>query len=1219
MVVAGILCLGSSGLLAQKTAAGVGPSFDCSTATSPPERAICADPDLAQLDREMSDVYATYRAALQSAAKTLAIASQREWVHLRDSCGSNANCLKQAMTARVAQLHLELSAANRADTVRAAVGTASSALSDAGNNVAGAAQQPTSVSAARTETSADVLARLANPPASLAPLRLPTLAGVPVVTAAGPRTVTLAEDRFLQLIAIGRGPAPAEDTNAIAERFLSAEERAALLRPEHFGSTDTWKGDNEFARARARSDFEQRILPVLREAAPKLPVSFAYTFETQLPVFDVATGAFALGKITDILNRLRDRLEGAGIVVGPRPDLQPTELLWKLSPAEAEHTLSRLAAFRGQTSPNRDIRLALTVNLRPNPQLPKLVDLSITSIKIYSPDFSQVLFEFPLPQENVPFITAAIPPRLKLTGPTELDGTYLAFKRLASTGALPDRTKQFLWSATQNRDGRFYNMPNAWNGLAPDDARRPFFPPDYMSIQENPEVTARFLLWAKAYAASLPDEAVVTQRRAGVPEGDALRFAAFSGTNGSARGLSDFAKLIAAGHLQSDQVVPQLENGEPVLLLLPNRASLYAGAIPVAEFGQDINQTVTIATSLRVGEGKLVADDRGQPVLEVAVQPLSMQVQSASRSVLSRRFDNVPTLRQDAFVAAPTAVAPHPDSAPLRLDGSLIDQIVTNALGEKLQPEALAHIILRRWGFENGKSAVSGARFFQLGKRAPSPQEAVGLGADFIAWARANAPRLPLPVIVDGRVEVDVGAANLRWSQLNCFARSFAGMMSDSNASMGVNGEIGSLTRKKALFETGTPIVWNEADAQRLARYSAIGQMLTEMFYAPLGSSCSPRAETLGFADPVETRLFIDHSLPLPSLTALGGKKALEIQVTLQLAAVSLSQTEPSLGDRLPPALASIWPHIPARAEPGRQFVTVDAHFLQARFSEPGGPEIARFGRERGDSMESLLGSLPPVSALPETEVASAVPDGPYGPDLVGVRLGMSFADAERAVRAHMKVGRVLTGRRAYAAAEQAGAIRPMDSGTLFVSEAEDELIALIDEPPVAKERVLAAWRRVSIPAGSIDTADIFEGIEKKYGKPGGNAGLRPGTLFSWFGPRGGVCRSIYDGGTAVNLSDVWFEDGRPLSRPLTNSPPQRTVTLPGPLFDPKSEQNRQYMGCGPFVNVQFLTAAMTRSARDELELSITDIGAYLKAYDKNRVRAQESGTASGAAPPIKF
>ena len=79
----------------------------------------------------------------------------------------------------------------------------------------------------------------------------------------------------------------------------------------------------------------------------------------------------------------------------------------------------------------------------------------------------------------------------------------------------------------------------------------------------------------------------------------------------------------------------------------------------------------------------------------------------------------------------------------------------------------------------------------------------------------------------------------------------------------------------------------------------------------------------------------------------------------------------------------------------------------------------------------------------------------------------MSFEDAEKAIRNHMEVGRVLQGRRAFDAAEKSGQIKPLDSGELFLSADESDAIAILDEPPAAKGRVMAAWRRVLTPEGS--------------------------------------------------------------------------------------------------------------------------------------------------------
>lgn len=103
--IAGILlCTGS--LQAQ-------PSFDCARAGSKAEEMICADPDLAALDRRMADRYAAARAVVAGldsgsveADGTLR-ASQRGWIRGRDECwkaGDVRGCIEDAYLIREVEL-----------------------------------------------------------------------------------------------------------------------------------------------------------------------------------------------------------------------------------------------------------------------------------------------------------------------------------------------------------------------------------------------------------------------------------------------------------------------------------------------------------------------------------------------------------------------------------------------------------------------------------------------------------------------------------------------------------------------------------------------------------------------------------------------------------------------------------------------------------------------------------------------------------------------------------------------------------------------------------------------------------------------------------------------------------------------------------------------------------------------------------------------------------
>ena len=147
-----------------------------------------------------------------------------------------------------------------------------------------------------------------------------------------------------------------------------------------------------------------------------------------------------------------------------------------------------------------------------------------------------------------------------------------------------------------------------------------------------------------------------------------------------------------------------------------------------------------------------------------------------------------------------------------------------------------------------------------------------------------------------------------------------------------------------------------------------------------------------------------------------------------------LSQRPPSLAELLPPEVLKAIPAIPqslSQASAG-EYVTFDTSFIEARWSDPGGKEVARLGPEHGDDLDGLVKRYQQRRA--KLAADEATPSGPYGLDLVGVRLGMSFEDAEKAIRNHMKVGRVLQGRRAFDAAEKSGQIKPLEIPASFSS-----------------------------------------------------------------------------------------------------------------------------------------------------------------------------------------
>ena len=76
-----------------------GPSFDCGRASTPTEHTICNDQRLSRLDRDVAQAYASALARSNQVEELRA--SQRRWIDLRNDCGTDRQCLNNAMTGQI--------------------------------------------------------------------------------------------------------------------------------------------------------------------------------------------------------------------------------------------------------------------------------------------------------------------------------------------------------------------------------------------------------------------------------------------------------------------------------------------------------------------------------------------------------------------------------------------------------------------------------------------------------------------------------------------------------------------------------------------------------------------------------------------------------------------------------------------------------------------------------------------------------------------------------------------------------------------------------------------------------------------------------------------------------------------------------------------------------------------------------------------------------------
>jgi uncharacterized protein YecT (DUF1311 family) len=82
------------------------PSFDCAKATTPTEKAICGDFDLASWDRSVA--LALHQAIARNPEKEASLrASQRDWLKRRDACAAKVECIDEQQWRRVEELGQE--------------------------------------------------------------------------------------------------------------------------------------------------------------------------------------------------------------------------------------------------------------------------------------------------------------------------------------------------------------------------------------------------------------------------------------------------------------------------------------------------------------------------------------------------------------------------------------------------------------------------------------------------------------------------------------------------------------------------------------------------------------------------------------------------------------------------------------------------------------------------------------------------------------------------------------------------------------------------------------------------------------------------------------------------------------------------------------------------------------------------------------------------------
>ena len=95
-------------LCSQSPASAATPSFDCTKAQSSVEKLVCADEDLAKVDREVARLFVLARSALRGTSRLPElIGTQRGWIRARDDCWRQPDarvCVLESYANRIEEL-----------------------------------------------------------------------------------------------------------------------------------------------------------------------------------------------------------------------------------------------------------------------------------------------------------------------------------------------------------------------------------------------------------------------------------------------------------------------------------------------------------------------------------------------------------------------------------------------------------------------------------------------------------------------------------------------------------------------------------------------------------------------------------------------------------------------------------------------------------------------------------------------------------------------------------------------------------------------------------------------------------------------------------------------------------------------------------------------------------------------------------------------------------
>ncbi|MBX9738587.1 MAG: hypothetical protein K2X62_00860 [Beijerinckiaceae bacterium] len=243
--------------------------------------------------------------------------------------------------------------------------------------------------------------------------------------------------------------------------------------------------------------------------------------------------------------------------------------------------------------------------------------------------------------------------------------------------------------------------------------------------------------------------------------------------------------------------------------------------------------------------------------------------------------------------------------------------------------------------------------------------------------------------------------------------------------------------------------------------------------------------------------------------------------------------------------------------------------------------------------------------------------------DMIGLKLGMDLADADRIIRSHMQVGH------AFEVDTKSPTIGLYTTGSIYISDTGRDIISVAHVAEGNRRRVVALGRGLIMPRGSFVPQKVMEDLRAKYG-PEKMLGASASNVFSahWLNER--LSRAQYEAkhyvcfGMPVSQSfhefrlppesEKIFRRG-PSGAYLNDAeklPFQRYMFLPWPNFQAQAQADAQKpgMNCPEAVHVDYSGAY---TDMETLYVTITDHAAML------RMAAAGRRDTPSKVPAIKF